>query len=132
MFCAGFDSMVPISLAKFRYRAIRFCRGPLTSEESSAYRLTESEAKTVNDTSIHGNNQPGTVRSPPGGQRGTSPDCLDEPQGLTRVSIPVQQRYTIIDVPISNQQPVQMLDLSRQFAGIREELLATIEAVCTS
>lgn len=38
----------------------------------------------------------------------------------------------MIDVQISNPQPIQMLDLSRQFAGLREELLATIEAVCTS
>jgi dTDP-4-amino-4,6-dideoxygalactose transaminase len=29
-------------------------------------------------------------------------------------------------------QPVQMLDFSRQFAGIREEVLAAIEQVCTS
>jgi dTDP-4-amino-4,6-dideoxygalactose transaminase len=35
-------------------------------------------------------------------------------------------------VQISNPQPVQMLDFSRQFAGIRKELLETIEAVCTS
>jgi dTDP-4-amino-4,6-dideoxygalactose transaminase len=36
------------------------------------------------------------------------------------------------DVQISNPQPVQMLDFSRQFAGIRQELLDTIESVCTS
>jgi len=36
------------------------------------------------------------------------------------------------DVPIRNPQPVQMLDFSRQFAGIRQELLDTIEAVCVS
>ena len=36
------------------------------------------------------------------------------------------------DVPISNPQPVQMLDFSRQFASLREELLGAIEAVCTS
>jgi dTDP-4-amino-4,6-dideoxygalactose transaminase len=36
------------------------------------------------------------------------------------------------DVQISNPQPVQMLDFSRQFAGIRQELLDAIEAVCTS
>jgi dTDP-4-amino-4,6-dideoxygalactose transaminase len=35
-------------------------------------------------------------------------------------------------VQISNPQPVQMLDFSRQFAGIRQELLDAIEAVCTS
>ncbi len=40
--------------------------------------------------------------------------------------------YTMTDVPMSNPQPVQMLDFSRQFAGLREELLATIEEVCTS
>jgi dTDP-4-amino-4,6-dideoxygalactose transaminase len=38
----------------------------------------------------------------------------------------------MIDVPISNPQPVQMLDFSRQFASIRQELLDAIEAVCTS
>jgi dTDP-4-amino-4,6-dideoxygalactose transaminase len=38
----------------------------------------------------------------------------------------------MIDVQISNPQPVQMLDFSRQFASLRQELLATIEAVCTS
>jgi dTDP-4-amino-4,6-dideoxygalactose transaminase len=36
------------------------------------------------------------------------------------------------DVQISNPQPVQMLDFSRQFATLRQELLDTIEAVCTS
>jgi dTDP-4-amino-4,6-dideoxygalactose transaminase len=36
------------------------------------------------------------------------------------------------DVQISNPQPVQMLDFSRQFATLRQELLETIESVCTS
>jgi len=36
------------------------------------------------------------------------------------------------DVQISNPQPVQMLDFSRQFASIRQELLDAIEAVCNS
>jgi len=36
------------------------------------------------------------------------------------------------NVQISNPQPVQMLDFSRQFSGIRQELLDAIEAVCTS
>ncbi len=36
------------------------------------------------------------------------------------------------DVPIRNPQPVQMLDFSRQYASIRQELLDAIEAVCTS
>ncbi len=36
------------------------------------------------------------------------------------------------DVAISNSQPVQMLDFTRQFAGIRQELMAAIEAVCVS
>jgi dTDP-4-amino-4,6-dideoxygalactose transaminase len=36
------------------------------------------------------------------------------------------------DVPIRNPQPVQMLDFSRQYAGIREELLDAIETVCAS
>ena len=36
------------------------------------------------------------------------------------------------DVPMSNPQPVQMLDFSRQFAELREELLGAIEEVCTS
>jgi dTDP-4-amino-4,6-dideoxygalactose transaminase len=36
------------------------------------------------------------------------------------------------DVPIRNPQPVQMLDFSRQYAGIRQELLDVIEAVCAS
>src|ERR1700743_1317349 len=120
MFCAGFDSMVPISLAKFRYRAIRFCRGPLTSEEISAYRLTESEAKTVNDTSIHGNNQPGNIKLHREAERDESRPVRRTPRHNESLH-PVEQRYTIIDVPISNPQPVQMLDLSRQFAGVREE-----------
>jgi hypothetical protein len=55
--------MVPISLALIRYRAIRFCRGPSTSEEISAHCITEPEAKIVNDTSIRGNNQPGTAKT---------------------------------------------------------------------
>jgi len=36
------------------------------------------------------------------------------------------------DVPIRNPQPVQMLDFSRQYAGIRQELLDAIEEVCAS
>jgi dTDP-4-amino-4,6-dideoxygalactose transaminase len=36
------------------------------------------------------------------------------------------------DVPISSPQPVPMLDFSRQFALIRQELLDAIEAVCVS
>jgi dTDP-4-amino-4,6-dideoxygalactose transaminase len=36
------------------------------------------------------------------------------------------------DVPILNPQPVQMLDFSRQYAGIRQELLDAIESVCAS
>src|SRR5882757_3020282 len=36
------------------------------------------------------------------------------------------------DVPIRNPQPVQMLDFSRQYAIIRQELLDVIEAVCAS
>jgi dTDP-4-amino-4,6-dideoxygalactose transaminase len=36
------------------------------------------------------------------------------------------------DVPIRNPQPVQMLDFSRQYASIRQELLDAMEAVCAS
>lgn len=36
------------------------------------------------------------------------------------------------DVPIRNPQPVQMLDFSRQYATIRQELLDVIESVCAS
>jgi dTDP-4-amino-4,6-dideoxygalactose transaminase len=36
------------------------------------------------------------------------------------------------DVPIRNSQPVPMLDFSRQFAALRQELLAAMEAVCLS
>jgi dTDP-4-amino-4,6-dideoxygalactose transaminase len=36
------------------------------------------------------------------------------------------------DVPIRNSQPVQMLDFSRQYASIRQELLGAIETVCAS
>jgi dTDP-4-amino-4,6-dideoxygalactose transaminase len=36
------------------------------------------------------------------------------------------------DVPIRKPQPVQMLDFSRQYAGIRQELLDVIESVCAS
>jgi dTDP-4-amino-4,6-dideoxygalactose transaminase len=36
------------------------------------------------------------------------------------------------DVPIRNSQPVQMLDFSRQYASIRQELLDAIETVCAS
>jgi dTDP-4-amino-4,6-dideoxygalactose transaminase len=36
------------------------------------------------------------------------------------------------DVPIRHPQPVQMLDFSRQYASIRQELLDAIEAVCSS
>jgi dTDP-4-amino-4,6-dideoxygalactose transaminase len=41
-------------------------------------------------------------------------------------------RYTMTDVPVRSSQPVQMLDFSRQYASIREELLGAIEAVCAS
>src|SRR6202789_625873 len=44
----------------------------------------------------------------------------------------VSPAYTMTDVPISNLQPVQMLDFSRQFAALREELLAAMEEVCAS
>jgi dTDP-4-amino-4,6-dideoxygalactose transaminase len=36
------------------------------------------------------------------------------------------------DVPIRNPQPIQMLDFSRQYASIRQELLDVIESVCAS
>src|SRR5580698_7802493 len=36
------------------------------------------------------------------------------------------------DVSIRKPQPVQMLDFSRQFASLRQELLDTIESVCAS
>ena len=36
------------------------------------------------------------------------------------------------DVPIRNPQPVQMLDFSRQYASIRQELLDAIESACDS
>jgi len=36
------------------------------------------------------------------------------------------------EVSIRNPQPVQMLDFSRQYASIRQELLDTMEAVCSS
>jgi dTDP-4-amino-4,6-dideoxygalactose transaminase len=36
------------------------------------------------------------------------------------------------DVTISNSQPVPMLDFSRQFAALRQELLDAMEAVCVS
>jgi len=36
------------------------------------------------------------------------------------------------EVPIRNPQPVSMLDFSRQYASIRQELLDAIEAVCAS
>jgi dTDP-4-amino-4,6-dideoxygalactose transaminase len=36
------------------------------------------------------------------------------------------------DVPTSNSQPVPMLDFSRQFATLRQELLDAMEAVCAS
>jgi dTDP-4-amino-4,6-dideoxygalactose transaminase len=36
------------------------------------------------------------------------------------------------DVPTRTPQPVPMLDFSRQFATLRQEILDTIEAVCTS
>ena len=41
-------------------------------------------------------------------------------------------RYTMADVSPRNAQPVQMLDFSRQFSSIRQELLDAIETVCTS
>jgi dTDP-4-amino-4,6-dideoxygalactose transaminase len=36
------------------------------------------------------------------------------------------------NVPIRNPQPVQMLDFSRQYVSIRQELLDAIESVCAS
>jgi dTDP-4-amino-4,6-dideoxygalactose transaminase len=43
----------------------------------------------------------------------------------------MQPRYTMTNVA-QNYQPVPMLDFSRQFAGIRKEVLSAIEAVCDS
>jgi dTDP-4-amino-4,6-dideoxygalactose transaminase len=43
----------------------------------------------------------------------------------------MQPRYTMTNVA-QNYQPVPMLDFSRQFADIREEVLSAIEAVCDS
>jgi dTDP-4-amino-4,6-dideoxygalactose transaminase len=42
------------------------------------------------------------------------------------------RRYNITDVPDSLSQPVPMLDFSRQFSEIRQEVLAAIESVCIS
>ncbi len=36
------------------------------------------------------------------------------------------------DVPDSNTQPIPMLDFSRQFAALRQELLDAVESVCVS
>jgi dTDP-4-amino-4,6-dideoxygalactose transaminase len=60
------------------------------------------------------------------------PDRLDETQRITGVCLRWSARYTIEDVPIRNPQPVQMLDFSRQFSTIRQEVLDVIEAVCDS
>ena len=63
---------------------------------------------------------------------------LAQPFGATNASngtpYPFQpeHRYTITDVPDSNSQPVPMLDFSRQFAEIRQEVLSAIEIVCIS
>ena len=61
----------------------------------------------------------------------TIPELLDEHQGVTRVCNRIAAIYHD-DVRISNPQPVQMLDFSRQFASLRQELLDAIEAVCIS
>jgi dTDP-4-amino-4,6-dideoxygalactose transaminase len=41
-------------------------------------------------------------------------------------------RYTMTNVTTSTSQPVPMLDFSRQFASLRQELLDAMEAVCLS
>jgi dTDP-4-amino-4,6-dideoxygalactose transaminase len=62
---------------------------------------------------------------------GTVPGLLDARKVETGVFFNMQ-RYTIKDVPTDSLHPVPMLDFSRQFSSIRQELLDTIEAVCTS
>jgi dTDP-4-amino-4,6-dideoxygalactose transaminase len=48
------------------------------------------------------------------------------------VALRPRRRYTMTDVPAIHSQSVPMLDFARQFAAIGPELLAAIEAVCTS
>src|SRR5664279_816498 len=45
---------------------------------------------------------------------------------------PTVQRCTMTTVPKSVPQPVPMLDFSRQFAPLRQEVLAAVTAVCDS
>jgi dTDP-4-amino-4,6-dideoxygalactose transaminase len=61
----------------------------------------------------------------------TISDLLDDVERITEVS-DSRAGYTIEDMQKVRPQPVQMLDFSRQFSSIRQELLDAIEAVCTS
>lgn len=49
-----------------------------------------------------------------------------------RLGYPPSRAFTITEMEDQDPPPIVMLDLSRQFAGIRTELLAAIEAVCDS
>src|SRR5260370_739263 len=125
MFCAGFDSMVPISFVKFlqiqgsavlhelQSRALR--RNPLSLKP----RGTQYEYPSQFSTYHHLAEDGGRVKQ------------LDETRPETALRRPAIPRYTMTVVP-ENSQPVKMLDFARQFAGIRQEILDAIENVCVS
>ena len=89
------------------------------------------EAKSVNNTSIDDNNQPGYHPQ-------VHICAVKHSRMIRRLPMGMGSRhfdspaYTMTDVQITNPQPVQMLDFSRQFATLRNELLAAIESVCDS
>src|ERR1700735_4004713 len=120
MFCAGFDSMVPISLSFAKFISSK--KGPAVLHQLQAWTLgfgtAESASKTVNNTTIHRKYQLAATES-----EQTSPFWVRRTLALSD-SLHLQYgRYTMTDVPTSNSQPVPMLDFSRQFATLRQELL---------
>src|SRR6266567_6569694 len=125
MFCAGFDSMVPISFAKvlqtqgFAVLHELQLRAQPRNPLSLKPRGTQYEYPSQFSTYHHLAEDDGRVKQ------------LDETRPETALRRPAVPRYTMTVVP-ENSQPIQMLDFARQFAGIRQEILDAIENVCVS
>src|ERR1700733_3142416 len=129
MFCAGFDSMVPISLLSLvSFPKKRSRHTPSTTDPDLGLRHSLVRGQDCQQydhrLQISTRTATGCGQSSPFSVRRTS---------ARNDSLHLQyRRYTMTDVTISNSQPVPMLDFSRQFAALRQELLAAMEAVCLS
>jgi hypothetical protein len=85
--------MVPISLIEIRYRANKVFVAPDQLQKKAQHEGAESEAKTVNDTSIDGNYQPGNCQNRVAGTYRDILRALDEGQGITRVNKSAPEIY---------------------------------------